>query len=156
LLYGVGGTNGVEVGETFWEPPRDPNTAKIPDGKRHNELVAYAVRLRGKDLDYREAEFLFGQRWLLCEQPEGQIPEAAYHSATCRYPVTWDEAQVKLRSVFSLSPPGQGKPPPSCDERSWRAVDLEAVLSGHWEAPKPTVGQRSDGVGLFYPGKVHT
>ena len=41
-------------------------------------------------------------------------------------------------------------------ERSWRKVDLEPVLSHTWKPPEPTVGQRSDGVGLFYPAKVHT
>lgn len=40
--------------------------------------------------------------------------------------------------------------------RSWRPVDVEPVLSGRWTPATPTVGHRSDGVGLFYPGKVHT
>jgi hypothetical protein len=40
--------------------------------------------------------------------------------------------------------------------RSWQSVDLEPVLSGQWTAPRPTVGRRRDGVGMFYPGKVHT
>jgi hypothetical protein len=39
---------------------------------------------------------------------------------------------------------------------SWRAVDLEPVLSGAWKPPEPTVGRRSDGVGIFYPAKLHT
>jgi hypothetical protein len=30
------------------------------------------------------------------------------------------------------------------------------VLDGTWQPPKPTVGQRTDGQGLFYPGKSHT
>jgi hypothetical protein len=40
--------------------------------------------------------------------------------------------------------------------RTWRRVDLDNVLSGGWAPPQPTVGRRSDGVGMFYPGKVHT
>lgn len=40
--------------------------------------------------------------------------------------------------------------------RSWRPVDLSDVLEGRWEPPEPSVGRRSDGAGLFYPGKVHT
>jgi hypothetical protein len=35
-------------------------------------------------------------------------------------------------------------------------VDLTKVLDGTWQPPKPTVGQRNDGVGLFYPGKLHS
>ena len=41
-------------------------------------------------------------------------------------------------------------------ERSWQPVDLQPILAGDYAPPKPVVGQRSDGVGLFYPGKVHT
>jgi hypothetical protein len=42
------------------------------------------------------------------------------------------------------------------EHRSWRRVDLANVLSGDYTPPKPTVGARSDGVGLFYPGRVHS
>ncbi|MFC0623217.1 DnaB-like helicase N-terminal domain-containing protein [Kribbella deserti] len=45
---------------------------------------------------------------------------------------------------------------PHAPSRSWQPVDLTAVLDGTWEAPLPTVGQRTDGRGLFYPGKQHT
>jgi hypothetical protein len=40
--------------------------------------------------------------------------------------------------------------------RSWQPVDLGPVLDGTWAPPQPTVGARSDGVGLFYPGRQHT
>jgi hypothetical protein len=40
--------------------------------------------------------------------------------------------------------------------RSWMPVDLTDVLDGTWQPPKPTVGLRIDGIGLFYPGKMHT
>ena len=40
-------------------------------------------------------------------------------------------------------------------ESSWKAKDLGPILSGEWQPPKPSVGQRIDGVGLFYPGKIH-
>ena len=35
-------------------------------------------------------------------------------------------------------------------------ADIEAVLSGSWEPPTPTILRRSDGCGLIYPGKVHS
>lgn len=40
--------------------------------------------------------------------------------------------------------------------RSWRPVDLSTVLAGTYTPPQPTVGRRTDGHGLFYPGKCHT
>lgn len=39
---------------------------------------------------------------------------------------------------------------------SWEPVDLTKVLSDDWEPAKPSVGQRDDGWGLFYPGRTHT
>lgn len=47
-----------------------------------------------------------------------------------------------------------GTPPRACG--SWRPVDLTAVLSGDHDPALPTVGRRDDGVGLFYPGRLHT
>jgi len=41
-------------------------------------------------------------------------------------------------------------------EHSWRPVDLAPVLSGQWKPSRPTVGRRTDGVGIFYPGKMHS
>ena len=38
--------------------------------------------------------------------------------------------------------------------RTWQPVDLAAVLDGTWCPPRPTVGRRNDGAGLFYPASV--
>lgn len=35
-------------------------------------------------------------------------------------------------------------------------ADIEAVLSGSWEPPTPSILHRSDGQALIYPGKVHS
>jgi len=42
------------------------------------------------------------------------------------------------------------------DARTWQPVDLTSVLDGTWMPPQPTVGRRTDGRGLFYPGRCHT
>lgn len=39
---------------------------------------------------------------------------------------------------------------------TWRPQDPTSVLNGTWRPPVPTVGHRSDGLGLFYRGKQHT
>lgn len=46
--------------------------------------------------------------------------------------------------------------PTARENHTWEPVDLADVLDGTWKPPEPTVGRRSDGVGLFYPGKKHT
>jgi P4 family phage/plasmid primase-like protien len=112
LLAGCDG-DATQNGE---KPPRpaidgDPNDTKIAFGDRHKNLVAYAGRLRNTGLDEHEAEPVFRQRWLLCEQPAGQIPEARFHSAECPYPVTWDEAKAKLHDVYERYPPGHDDEP---------------------------------------------
>ncbi len=40
--------------------------------------------------------------------------------------------------------------------RTWAPVNLSDVLDGRYEPPRPTVGARADGAGLFYPGRMHT
>ena len=39
---------------------------------------------------------------------------------------------------------------------SWAPQDLTNILDGTYEPPMPAVGQRSDGPGLFYPGRIHS
>src|SRR5690348_11494029 len=71
-----------------------------------------------------------------------------------------------------LHPTGRGKPNPLHHRvrsrrqqggsvmiepsRSWRSIDLGPILSGQWVPPQPAVGARRDGIGLFYPRKMHT
>ena len=124
----------------FLTPSRDPNTTKIVDGQRHNQLVKYAGRLRHLGLDHAEALPVYRQRWLLCEQPEGLIPEAQFHSPTCRHPVTWEEAQAKLASVYNSYPPGEDAETPTPSKTSrrvlqWRtAADVtDGVPEWAWE-----------------------
>lgn len=39
--------------------------------------------------------------------------------------------------------------------RTWKPVNLDAVLDGTSQPPAPSVGTREDGRGLFYPGRLH-
>lgn len=153
----------VSGGEPSWEKisdASDPNTARIGYHDRHDALVAYAGRLRNKGLDYTEALPVFRQRWLLCEQPAGQIPEATYHSPQCPFPVTWDEAQAKLRDVYERYAAGQpeaddGAPEP--EATTWEPIDLGPWMDGTHTSPQPTVGiSRTDGQKLLYSGREHT
>ncbi len=61
-------------------------------------------------------------------------------------------------TVFEQWATGHEDQPPYEPEqpRTWQRIDPASVLNGDWEPPQPTVGHRADGIGLFYPGKVHT
>ena len=51
------------------------------------------------------------------------------------------------------------EPPPArqlAQPRTWQPVDLGPVLDGTYNPPQPTVGARSDGTGILYPGRQHT
>lgn len=57
--------------------------------------------------------------------------------------------------VVSTLPPEVRNP---LEERlsTWEAVDLEPYLSGQVTMPEPSVLRRTDGKGLFYPGRVNS
>jgi hypothetical protein len=59
---------------------------------------------------------------------------------------------------FAEDPAENGQPrgEDAPKESTWRPVDLTDVLEGRYQPPHPTVGMRADGVGLFYPGRLHT
>lgn len=66
------------------------------------------------------------------------------------------QARPWADEVDVQSPENDGRDDGGTFRRSWRPVDLTAVLDGQWQPAEPTVGARSDGIGMFYPGKVHT
>jgi hypothetical protein len=108
-LLELGGTH-PDPAEPGWEAVKagvDLSATKIPYHERHDGLIAYAGRLRKSGLDLAEVEAAFYQRWLLCEQPTGQVPEAQYHSPSCPHPVTWEEAKAKLADVYDRYPAGR-------------------------------------------------
>lgn len=79
--------------------------------------------------------------------------------------MTVSTSEELLRGLYSehgveVPEPSEEPPAESPEEQpkpsTWRPVDLTDVLEGRYQPPQPTVGARSDGVGLFYPGRMHT
>lgn len=66
-----------------------------------------------------------------------------------------DEGDDGDGSVVSTLPPEERNP---LEERtsSWEAVDLGPYLAGEVVMPEPSVLRRTDGQGLFYPGRVNS
>lgn len=57
----------------------------------------------------------------------------------------------------ALSPPRDSQARPILASAStWQPVDLEEALSPGATPPEPTLGRRSDGFALLYPGRVHS
>jgi hypothetical protein len=101
--------NGQTDHKRVFESTADDHTAQISDGERHNALLKYAGRLRKSGLDYQEVLQPFHERWLYCEQPEGQIPEARFHTTTCRYPLHLGRSPSQTRRRLRTLP-GRQKP----------------------------------------------
>lgn len=64
-------------------------------------------------------------------------------------PASWADDRATSTGVEVAQPEEERR-------RSWRPVDLTDVLNGTYKPIEPTVGRRSDGVGMFYPGRLHT
>lgn len=68
--------------------------------------------------------------------------------------------EVEAGWAAALNPPTLSLVPAESDETgrgaSWEPVDLSAVLAGGLTLPEATIGRRSDGVGLFYPGEINS
>jgi len=63
------------------------------------------------------------------------------------------EPEPEPAAVVALARPDNPEP---VRRRAWQPVDLTDVLAGNYTPPLPTVGARTDGAGLFYPGRVHS
>jgi len=110
----------------------DDHAKVIVHGSRDKKLTKYAGRLRKSGLDYAEVLPGFRERWLRCEQPEGQIPEALFHSADCPDVYTWELAQTKLKYAFDKYQAGQNlNDDPADDETvhtvAWPTLDDVAL-----------------------------
>lgn len=69
--------------------------------------------------------------------------------------ISTDEELGKILGQVRDEVDGLDRPPPQVSS-SWRPVDLDDVLAGLYAPPVPSVGCRDDGVGLFYPSRVHS
>lgn len=85
------------------------------------------------------------------------LDSGAAHGLTRYAPENGIVADAAPRAVGIVAPAvGDEAPDDDQPRRPWQPVDLGPVLSGGWQPSTPCVGRRSDGVGLAYPGKVHT
>ncbi|TDD65102.1 AAA family ATPase [Actinomadura rubrisoli] len=67
-----------------------------------------------------------------------------------------DDAGVPRPRDLPTAPPPADGDQDATERRTWQPVDLTDVLAGRYEPAQPTVGRRDDGVGLFYPGRMHS
>lgn len=104
-------------------------------------------------------------------QPEETYTKLGYWAAT-RHHGDHQAAAADLRQrgygtpTQADSPRDASRAPGPTEERQepnddltghgWEPLDLTAVLTGTWQPPTPTMLVRTDGIGLVYPGRVHS
>lgn len=65
----------------------------------------------------------------------------------------------ELRTIYEATPPLTDTEVPDVEQaesETWEPVDLTPYLTGDYIPPEPTIGLRTDGKGLFYPGRTHS
>ena len=77
-----------------------------------------------------------------------RLPAAVIDATTVKNTTSTNVTEVSAAELSGA----EGTETPS----SWRPVDLTSVLDGTWQPPQPSVGRRTHGKGLFYPGRTHT
>lgn len=89
------------------------------------------------------ASFLAGQGWSEQIDPESLIDRS-------------EQVTALAEQTLEAMPEPTDKDDADDESGHWEFVDIGAILDGHWDPPTPTIMRRSDGVGLLYPGRVHS
>ena len=116
----------------------------LVEGETYTKL-GYLAATRWSGDHAAAAKFLAGQGW-------GNVdPDELAHW------IDLGTGEVVGRMVAGTV---EAVPPPVVEDDEqgdgWTVVDLGAILDGKWDPPVPTLGLRTDGVGLLYPGRVHS
>lgn len=132
-----------------------------PDARVSEVMGTTLAKLRagGKAIGFpRLAEFIGNEH---SEQVRRMAREVESLAGFTAHPAERDTRAEVLEEleeheiVMSTLPPEERDP---LGERlgTWQPVDLEPYLAGEVHVPQPTVLRRSDGVGLFYEGRVNS
>lgn len=143
-----------QTGELHWTRPgkeRRDGTSATTGFTTNDNLKVFTSSVPALDAEatYSKLGYLAATRF------GGDHAAAASHLAGLGHHV--DQAPVDLSWTPSGLPPaapgallGDGT-----DLHGWEPTDLAAILAGDYEAPVPTIGRRTDGRALFYPGRVN-
>lgn len=96
-------------------------------------------------------------------EPDESYTKLGYIAATRHHGDHSAAARTLAEYGFRSDPATQADavagvtPEPDADDLGgWEFVNLDAILDGSYDPPTPTMGLRSDGAGLIYPGRVHS
>jgi len=97
-------------------------------------------------------------------EPEQTYSKLGYIAATRHHGDHSSAARTLAEYGFRAEhPTAQTAPQATADEVAvaddlggWEFVDLTPIIDGSYDPPTPTIGIRSDGAGLIYPGRVHS
>jgi hypothetical protein len=125
----------------------------LTEGETYSKL-GYLAATRWSGDHSAAARFLAGQGW------GGVDPDELAHWVEIGPSPVRDGGNAERSEVGGLvartlkAAPSPG--PEGDGDDDWQVVDLGAILDGSYDPPVPTLGLRTDGVGLLYPGRVHS
>lgn len=163
-------------GESHWvRPGKDPRdgtsattnyggsdvlkvfTSNPPPGLTEGETytkLGYLAATRWSGDHSAAARFLAGQGW------GGVDPDELAHWVEIGPALVRDGENAERSGVAGLvARTLEAAPVPETGTETgagWEFVDLGTILDGTFDPPVPTLGLRTDGVGLLYPGRVHS
>lgn len=81
------------------------------------------------------------------------IPPRPGRNSTPDYEPEWIPLDLYEAELGLSEPPAATQ---HGDSDGWRFLDLEPILAGTWDPPRPTIGLRTDGTGILYQGRVNS
>lgn len=153
-------------GEHHWTRPgkeRREGTSATTGYKGADVLKMFTSSMRAAGLDEEQTYSKLG--YLASTRFDGDHSAAAAALAAAGWSTPPDDpfdSEAFTSSVEALRRrtlddlPDIADPDTGDDDAGWQFVDLDPILDGSWDPPTPTMLRRSDGVGLIYPGRVHS
>jgi Bifunctional DNA primase/polymerase, N-terminal/AAA domain len=127
----------------------------IPGGQNQHEMLRDVVwDLCRKGTDRADAYGI----WLAITDPaKTKLTRPREPWTKKHFDELWDTADRKQApglTPFDYEPPSNGDDTQD-DRSSWSPIDLGPLLDGTRPRPQPTILTRTDGQGLWYPGRTH-
>jgi len=139
-------------GERHWTRPgkeRRDGTSATTGYTANDNLKVFTSSMRHAGLEPEETYSKLG--YIAATRHHGD------HSAAARTLAEYGFTNDPEPLTAPTAAPNTVTPEPDADDLGgWEFVNLDTILDGTYDPPTPTMGLRTDGAGLIYPGRVHS
>lgn len=139
-------------GERYWTRPgkdRREGASATTGWSAADNLKVFTSSMRHAGLEPEESYTKLG--YIAATRHHGDHSAAARTLAEYGFSTPRDDVEVLNGPAASVV-----NEPVADDLGGWEFVDLDPIIDGTFDPPTPTMAVRSDGIGLIYPGRVHS